>query len=43
MSAFGHSAPEKGEIWSIKYALDSDTIGRIDWSWLFYTRQYIIE
>jgi len=28
MSAFGHSAPEKGEICSIKYALDSDTIVR---------------
>jgi len=28
MSAFFHSAPEKGAIWSIKYAFDSDTIFR---------------
>ena len=28
MSALFHSAPEKGEIWGIKYAFDSDTIVR---------------
>ena len=28
MSAFFHSAPEKGDNWSIKYAFDSDTIVR---------------
>ena len=28
MSAFFHSAPEKGEIWSIKYAFDLNTIVR---------------
>ena len=28
MSAFFHGAPEKGDIWSIKYAFDSDTIVR---------------
>ena len=46
MSAFCHSAPENGDIWSIKYAFDSDTNvrqGRIHWSWLFYPHRYIIE
>jgi len=28
MSVFFHSAPEKGDIWSINYASDSDTIVR---------------
>jgi hypothetical protein len=28
MSAFFHSAPEKGDIWSMKYAFDLDTIVR---------------
>ena len=28
MSVFFHSTPEKGDIWSIKYAFDSDTIVR---------------
>jgi hypothetical protein len=26
MSAFFHSAPEKGDIWSMKYAFDLNTI-----------------
>jgi hypothetical protein len=28
MSVFFHSTPEKGDIWSIKYVFDSDTIVR---------------